>query len=138
MVSASSAAAVQLTASAMTLIEPTASTDPKPSASPGIIRPAGSGRPLVRAIAASMSRSYHMLMAPAAPAPTAMQRTAIAARTGWSVPGARTRPAIAVKTTSDITRGFNSAMKSPIGGPSTRAAPAVSSIVLSATLSARP
>ena len=50
------------------MTEPTASTTPKPSASPGAMRPAGNGRSAVRRISASMSRSYHMLMAPAAPA----------------------------------------------------------------------
>src|SRR5437763_1319062 len=56
----------------MTTTEPTASTTPKPSASPGSMRPAGKGRCAVRRITASMSRSYHMLIAPEAPAPTAV------------------------------------------------------------------
>ena len=43
---------------------------------------AGTGRVAVRGICASMSRSYHMLMAPDAPAATAMQRMAVSARTG--------------------------------------------------------
>ena len=40
---------------------------PKPSASPGTMRPAGKGRLAVRRMTASMSRSYHMLIAPEAP-----------------------------------------------------------------------
>ena len=49
------------------------------------------------------------LIAPAAPAPTAMHRIAVAARTGWMWPGATTSPAMPVNTTSVITRGFSSA-----------------------------
>jgi hypothetical protein len=49
-----------------------------------------------------------MLMAPDAPAPTAMHRIATPASSGCSAPGARTSPAKAVNTTSDITLGFNS------------------------------
>jgi hypothetical protein len=82
MVSASSAAAAQLTPRPITSTDATASTEPNPSASPGAMRPAGSGRRLVRSISASMSRSYHMLMAPAAPAPTAMHSIAMPASTG--------------------------------------------------------
>ncbi len=51
-----------------------------------------------------------MFIAPEAPAPTAMQRIAVNASTGCIWPGAITRPTSAVKITSDITRGFNSAM----------------------------
>ena len=63
----------------------------------------------VRAIRASISASYHMLSAPEAPAPTAMQRSEVKASTGCTWPGASTRPTSAVNTTSDITRGFSSA-----------------------------
>jgi len=59
---------------------------------------------------ASMSASYHMLSAPAEPAPTAMQTSANNASTGCMGTGASTRPASAVNTTSDITRGFINAM----------------------------
>jgi len=53
-----------------------------------------------------------MFSAPEAPAPAAMQIIeAIAAQSGI-VPGARIRPAHAVKTTRLITRGFISAKKS--------------------------
>ena len=51
-----------------------------------------------------------MFSAPEAPAPTAMQRMEVKASTGWTWPGAIISPTSAVKTTSDITRGFNSAM----------------------------
>jgi hypothetical protein len=64
----------------------------------------------VRDIRASMSASSAMFSAPEAPAPTAMQRIEVNARTGWKWPGAMTRPTSAVKITSDITRGFSSAM----------------------------
>ena len=60
-----------------------------------------------------MSASYHMLSAPEAPAPTAMQISAMTASAGCMLPGASTMPVSAVNTTSDITRGFISAMKSP-------------------------
>ena len=79
---AGSAAATKFTASAITVTLAIDSTTPKASASAGSMRPAGIGRSLVRVISASMSRSYHMLMAPAAPAPTAMHSTAIAASRG--------------------------------------------------------
>jgi hypothetical protein len=58
---------------------------------------------------ASISASYHMLSAPAAPAPIAMHRSAVKPITGWTCPGAIMRPTNAVNTTSDITRGFISA-----------------------------
>ena len=92
------------------MTEPAASVRPKASASPGATRPAGIGRADVRSIRASMSASYHMLSAPAAPAPTAMQISAVRAITGCTCTGASTRPTKAVNTTSDITRGFISSM----------------------------
>ena len=58
---------------------------------------------------ASTSASYHMLSAPAAPAPTAMQSSAVKPISGCRLPGATERPTSAVKMTSDITRGFISA-----------------------------
>ena len=82
---------------------------PKPSASPGAMRPNGIGRPAVRVISASMSASYHMFSAPAAPAPAAMQTSAANPITGCTCTGATTSPTSAVNTTSDITRGFISA-----------------------------
>jgi len=67
----------------------------------------------VRAINASMSASYHMLSTPAAPAPAAMQRRATKPMSGSRRPGATNSPTNAVNTTSDMTRGFISATKSP-------------------------
>ena len=55
---------------------------PKVSASSGVTRPRGMGRLAVRCMQASMSASYHMLSAPDAPAPTAMQISAMTASTG--------------------------------------------------------
>ena len=49
-----------------------------------------------------------MLKAAEAPAPTAMQKIATAASTGFIGSLAHTRPVIAVKITSDMTRGFSS------------------------------
>ena len=71
--------------------------------------PAG---PRVRRIRASVSPSSAMFSAPAAPAPTAMHRMAMAATSGLTDPGATISPVAAVNTTSDITRGFNSWKKS--------------------------
>ena len=113
MVKASSAPATRFTKSERITTEKTASVKPKPSASPGSTRPAGIGRVLVRCMRASISASYHMFSAPEAPAPTAMQRSAVKAITGCMGTGASTSPTKAVKTTSDITRGFSSAKKSP-------------------------
>ena len=50
-----------------------------------------------------------MLSAPDAPAPTAMKRMEAKTSTGCIAPGAASNPTSAVKTTSDITRGFISA-----------------------------
>ena len=55
-----------------------------------------------------------MLSAPDAPAPTATNRMDAIAINGCTCPGATTSPTAAVKTTSDITRGFNRANRSPI------------------------
>ena len=78
-------------------------------ASLGVTCPRGIGRAAVRAIAASISASYHMLSAPDAPAPAAMQISAAIASTGCIEPGAATSPTSAVNTTRNITRGFISA-----------------------------
>src|SRR3546814_5176152 len=74
---ARSAAARRLIANPISSTEKTASPTPKWSADWRSIRPAGSGRPRVRFICASRSASYHMLSAPAAPAPSAMHSTAV-------------------------------------------------------------
>ncbi len=48
-----------------------------------------------------------MLIAPAAPAATAMQSTAATANTGFRWPGATIIPTMPVNTTSVTTRGFS-------------------------------
>ena len=90
--------------------EKPASVSPNAKTSPGWRRPTGIGRAAVRVMRASMSASYHMLSAPAAPAPTAIQISAVSPITGWTCPGATNRPTNAVNTTSDITRGFINSM----------------------------
>src|SRR5437879_1084876 len=112
MVKASRPAASQFNAMPISMTENIDSTTPSAGASAPCTRPAGTGRPRVRLILASMSASYHMLSAPDAPAPTAMQRIATAARNGCSAWPAQTKPVRAVNTTSDITRGFMSCTKS--------------------------
>ena len=47
--------------------------------------------------------------APEAPAPIAMKRIDAKPTSGWTSIGATSRPTSAVKTTRDITRGFNKA-----------------------------
>ena len=131
---ASSPAATQLTASPISAVAPADSTMPRPSAAPGSTRPAGIGRARVRVITASMSRSYHMLMAAAPPAPMAMQSTATRAITGWMAPGAIARPTAPVNTTSDITRGFSSASAS---ASATGAAPCATAALAAGSLIGR-
>jgi len=97
----------QLTASPMMQIDAIVTMTPKASALSGSITPIGIGRPRVRSMIASISRSYHMLIAPAPPVASAIARTATAASTGFIGVSAATRPASPVKTTSDITRGFS-------------------------------
>ena len=108
MVKARSPAATALAKSSSIATAKPESTMPIASASPRSTRPEGIGRPAVRAISASMSLSHHMLSAPAAPAPAAMQRIEAKAMTGCTGTGAQARPTKAVKTTSRITRGFRS------------------------------
>ncbi len=108
MVKASSPAATGLAKSASITTAKPASASPIASASPRSTRPDGIGRRAVRVISASMSLSHHMLSAPAAPAPTAMQMTAARPITGCTRTGAQTSPTTAVKTTRRITRGFRS------------------------------
>ena len=90
----------------MVAIEAEARTTPTTSAWPGAMRPEGMGRSRVRPMLRSMSRSYHMLMAPDAPAAKAMQATATAPVQGAMAPGASSKPTRPTKTTSDITLGF--------------------------------
>jgi|TARA_B110000008_G_scaffold62562_1_gene62540 hypothetical protein len=61
---------------------------------------------------ASVSASYHMFNAPAAPAPTAIAITANVAETKCKLPLAVIIPTIAVNTARDITLGFAKAKKS--------------------------
>ena len=117
MVKARSTAATQLTVSPSVATEPMASTVPNVRASSGVTCPRGMGRPAVRCMQASISASYHMLSAPDAPAPTAMQTRAMTVSAGCGCCGASTMPTSAVNTTSDITRGFIRAMKSPMLPP---------------------
>ena len=112
MVKASRPAATQLDAIPSVTTERPARNMPKPSASPGRTRPDGIGRLAVRAMTASMSASYHMLSAPDAPPPMRDAQHGDGRQNGCMAPGAATRPTSAVNTTSDITRGFSSAMKS--------------------------
>ena len=56
-----------------------------------------------------------MFIAPDAPAPIAMQKTAITSKIELICPGARYKPTNPVKTTRDITLGFNNATKSKKG-----------------------
>ena len=86
---------------------------PSASASAGAILPDGIGRFFVRLIIASISLSYHWLIAPEAPAPAAMANRDISASAGCITASARYMAAKLVKITRLITRGFNSAKKSP-------------------------
>ena len=103
----------------MFVASPSTTTDatdrmmPKARASLAAIRPPGIGRWAVRRMTASISRSYHILMAPAAPAPTAMHSIAVKASTGCRCPGATSIPATPEYTTNDITRGLSMENQSP-------------------------
>ena len=85
---------------------------PSDSASLAGTAPDGIGRVAVRAMTASMSRSNHILIAPAAPEPIAIASSDIAAMNGFIdtplIDWAATRPAAAVNTTSIMIRGFMS------------------------------
>jgi hypothetical protein len=56
-----------------------------------------------------MSASHHIFSAPDAPPPIAINRIDENATIGCTEIGAANKPTIAVKTTSDITRGFKRA-----------------------------
>ena len=86
---------------------------PKPNASRDSILPSGTALFFVLSISESISLSYHILMAPEAPAPTDMQSIEIKKKKGCIDVGARMIPHIEVNTASDITRGFRSDIKSP-------------------------
>src|ERR1700761_3033380 len=85
---------------------------PNANASPREILPRGIGRRAVRVITASMSASYHMFSAPAAPAPTEIARIAINVTIGSIATGAVIIPTKAVNTARNMTRGFIRAKKS--------------------------
>ena len=91
-------------------------TKPNVSASAGAIKPAGIGRVFVRFITASISRSYHWLIAADAPAPAAIAKRAIANTSGCKLTGARYMPVNPVNTTKLMTRGFNNDQKWPTDG----------------------
>src|SRR5690606_5845317 len=112
MVRARSPPASQLVVMPSSMTEKTDSTMPKARASFEDTRPAATGRPRVRRIRASVSPSSAIFSAPAAPAPTAMHSTEMAASPRFIAPGAATSPVTAVNTTSDMTRGFSSWKKS--------------------------
>jgi hypothetical protein len=78
----SSPADSQLTATPRRPTEKAARPMPKFSAAARSIRPAGSGRPAVRAILASMSASKYWFSAPQAPAPKARHSIAVKPITG--------------------------------------------------------
>ena len=70
------------------------------------IFPRGMGLKHVRDITASISESYHMLSAPAAPAPSATKSRANADVKKSKLLFVIIKPTKAVKTTRDITLGF--------------------------------
>ena len=93
-------------------VDSTVSIRPNIRASFDERRPEGRGRLEVRDMTASVSASYHMFNAPAAPAPTAIAITANVAETKCKLPLAVIIPTIAVNTARDITLGFAKAKKS--------------------------
>ncbi len=70
------------------------------------------GLPLVLTISPSISWSYHILIAPDAPAPIDIQRIDRNIKKGCIWVGARKSPHIDVKIARDITLGFNKDKKS--------------------------
>jgi hypothetical protein len=70
------------------------------------ILPSGIGLKHVRDITASISESYHILSAPAAPAPNATKNNATADVKKSTCLFEIIKPTRAVKTTRDITLGF--------------------------------
>ena len=94
------------------MIEKRESTAPKPRASSGSIFPSGTALFFVLSISESMSLSYHMLIAPDAPAPTDIQSTEMKKKKGCIDKGARAMPHIEVNTARAITLGLRSDKKS--------------------------
>ena len=68
--------------------------------------PLGIGLFFVLSMSESISRSYHMFIAPEAPAPIEIQRIDKKVKNGCRVPGANAIPHIEVKMARDITLGF--------------------------------
>jgi hypothetical protein len=85
------------------------STIPNSFAAFAEIFPVGTGLDLVRDIKLSISASYHIFRAPEAPPPKAINTIDTKAINGCTLPGAANTPAIAVKTTKDITLGLSKA-----------------------------
>ena len=73
--------------------------------------PVGIGLKQVLVINLSKSASYHILRAPAAPAPIATKKIEIIDFKKETLPGAVNKPTAHVKITNDITRGFISNKK---------------------------
>ena len=71
-----------------------------------LIFPVGIGLKQVLVINLSRSASYHMLRAPAAPAPIVTKKIPIIASNKETVFGAVNKPTAHVKITKDITLGF--------------------------------
>ena len=93
--------------------EITDNTTPKPSASRGSTFPVGIGLFFVLSIKESISLSYHIFIAPDAPAPIDIQRIEMKKKKGCMLCGASTTPQIDVNTASVITLGFSKDRKSP-------------------------
>ncbi len=93
--------------------EITASARPNLSASAGSMRCAGSGRFMVRAMTASVSRSRYMLSTFAAATISTVPNRVSATVTGGRPWGASQSPIAVVKTTRAVMRGFASSSRSP-------------------------
>ena len=108
---ASSAAASQFTSRPSTTTEKPASVRPKASASPGVTRPVGIGRRAVRVIMrVDVGVVPHVERAGGAGADRDAEQRGEADHRMQRGRARRARPTSAVNTTSDITRGFISAM----------------------------
>ncbi len=86
---------------------------PNPNASNGSTFPSGIGLFFVRSMSESISLSYHMLMAPDAPAPIDIHKIEMKKKKGCISTGANNIPQIDVKTAKDITLGLSRDTKSP-------------------------
>ena len=105
-------AAIKFVEAASKIIERMAHINPNSSASREDNRPDGIGLFAVRDIFESVPASYHILSAPAEPAPIAIAIIAIIALAAPILPGAIIIPTTAVKMAKDMTRGFAKAKKS--------------------------